>query len=138
MVLGVVHRGFLRDDLVQFALTHVARLYSAVADGASVGGGGDGAGTVAASRPELAWPAWAWARWARSTAWTTRSGCDTPRKLKSESVVPAVSKSTVPICSIRSRTPWPVLTFWARSMRVSWMWLASRPRRMCRRSLVTT
>ena len=58
-------------------------------------------------------------RCARSTAATTFSGWATPRKAKSESPLPAVSKSTVPICRIRSRTDWSVLTFWTRSRRVS-------------------
>src|SRR5207247_9527066 len=82
-------------------------------------GGGGGAG--AAGRPCCCWAcAWACEASCRacSTFLDTFSGWPTPAKAKSESSVPAVSKSTVPTWRIRSITPWSVLTFWIRSTRV--------------------
>src|ERR671936_701283 len=50
-------------------------------------------------------------RCAWSTSAMTFSGCETPRKAKSASPAPAVSKSTVPTRSRRSRMDCSVLTF---------------------------
>ena len=70
-------------------------------------------------------------RCALSTAATTPTGLLTPWKVKSESSVPAVSKSTSPTRSRRSTNDWWVLTFWTRSSLVCWTWRERIPRCGC-------